>query len=222
MAEAIDNSSAYSFEKKAIVEEYIEGPEFSCECISYNGEHHLLTVTQKFTTGAPHFIETGHMEPAGLSDEVMAKVKEVIFKALDALQIKYGASHSEFRLTPNGDIGIIEIGSRMGGDCIGSDLVHLSTGIDFVKAVIEVAAGQKPSLEKDLEPKTAAIRFVFTKKDIDILNEIKEKHPENLNFVSEIQEVGDHEIVDSGTRFGFYIMTGNSREELLEISQLKN
>lgn len=222
LAEAIDNSSAYSFEKKAIVEEYIEGPEFSCECISYNGEHHLLTVTQKFTTGAPHFIETGHMEPAGLSDVVMAKVKEVIFKALDALQIKYGASHSEFRLTPNGDIGIIEIGSRMGGDCIGSDLVHLSTGIDFVKAVIEVAAGQKPSLEKDLEPKTAAIRFVFTKKDIDILNEIKEKHPENLNFVSEIQEVGDHEIVDSGTRFGFYIMTGNSREELLEISQLKD
>ena len=30
----------------------------------------------------------------------------------------------------------------MGGDCIGSDLVQLSTGVDFVKAVIDVALGK--------------------------------------------------------------------------------
>ena len=33
----------------------------------------------------------------------------------------------------------MEIGGRMGGDFIGSDLVRLSTGYDFVKGVIEVA-----------------------------------------------------------------------------------
>lgn len=218
--QAVSDSTAHSFEKKAIVEEYIDGPEYSCECISYNGEHTLLTVTQKFTTGAPHFIETGHIEPSDLSEETLERVKEIIFKSLDALQIKFGASHSEFRVNKNGEIGIIEIGSRMGGDCIGSDLVHLSTGIDFVKSVIEVASGNKPSLVKDFTPKAAAIRFVFGNEDVEILENIKANHPESLHFVSELQEIGDHKIVDSGTRYGFYIMTAENREKLLEISKL--
>ena len=45
-----------SFEKKAIIEEYIEGEEYSCECISQNGIHHFLAITKKYTTGAPHLL----------------------------------------------------------------------------------------------------------------------------------------------------------------------
>lgn len=41
------------------------------------------------------------------------------------------SSTFEFKITPNGDVKIIEIGARMGGDCIGSDLVQISTGYDF-------------------------------------------------------------------------------------------
>lgn len=218
---AIEISKEQSFEKMAIVEEYIEGPEFSCECISFDGKHEMLTVTKKFTTGAPHFIETGHMEPADLSNDMYAKIKSVIFASLDALQIKFGASHSEFRITPDGEIGIIEIGSRMGGDCIGSDLVRLSTGKDFVKMVIEVASGKKPDLSLCKKPEFAAIRFVFEQKDIDILNNIKENYKDNLYFVSDIQPVGEHKIVDSGTRYGFYIMTAKSKELLFNISELQ-
>ena len=59
-------------------------------------------------------------------------VEEEIFKALDVLHIEYGASHSEFKINNKGQIKIIEIGARMGGDCIGSDLVQISTGHDFV------------------------------------------------------------------------------------------
>ena len=217
---AITSSVEQSFEKKAIVEDYISGPEFSCECISFNGEHHFLTVTQKFTTGAPHFIETGHMEPAGLSDEMIEKIKDIIFKALTALKIQFGASHSEFRITPDGEIGIIEIGSRMGGDCIGSNLVYLSTGVDFVRGVIDVASGKEPDLTPDFEPRAAAIRFVFSKEDMNVLDNVKKNYKDNLYFVSEISEIGEHKIVDSGTRYGFYIMTADNREKLLDISKL--
>lgn len=220
LSEAIKVSCENSFEKKAIVEEYIEGPEFSCEAISFNGKHEILTVTQKFTTGAPHFIETGHIEPADISGEMLEKVKKTILKSLDALNIKFGASHSEFRITPSGEIGIIEIGSRMGGDCIGSDLVRLSTGKDFVRAVIDTALGKEPDLTPVCEPKFAAIRFVFEQKDIDILNKIKSDYKDNLFFVSEISPIGDHKIVDSGTRYGFYIVTADTREELLKITEL--
>lgn len=67
---AVNASIEYSFEKRAIVEEYIEGNEYSCECISYQERHYFLAVIQKFTTGAPHFIETAHLEPSGLSNKI--------------------------------------------------------------------------------------------------------------------------------------------------------
>ena len=50
-----------------------------------------------------------------------------------------GASHSEYKIADDGKVYVMEIGGRMGGDFIGSDLVKLSTGYDFVKGVIDVA-----------------------------------------------------------------------------------
>ena len=171
---AIKDSVENSFQKKAIIEEYLEGEEYSCECISYKGKHHFLAVTKKYTTGAPHFIETGHLEPAKLPEGKEDKVIGQIFQALDALKIENGASHSEFKMDAEGNVKIIEIGSRMGGDCIGSDLVKISTGYDFVQMVIETALGKEPSFEPVREPKYAVIRFIFTKKDLEVLGQAVE------------------------------------------------
>ena len=85
---AIRDAIEVSFEKKAIVEEYIDGDEFSAEGITYNGKHTILTITRKQTTGAPHFIETGHTEPAGLSNEMQEKVKKEVIAGLNSLKIK--------------------------------------------------------------------------------------------------------------------------------------
>lgn len=174
----------------------------------------MLAVTKKYTTGYPHFIETGHMEPPELSEIEMNRVKEFIPKALTALEIENGASHSEFKLDADGNVRIIEIGSRMGGDCIGSHLVYLSSGYDFVRMVIETALGQEPELTPAHEPMCAGIRFVFTKKDLDVLEEIKSKSPELLQMVSEMEPVGEHQVVDSGSRFGYYILAGKIRQRL--------
>ena len=86
-SEAVRNAVENSFEKKAIVEEYLPGEEYSCECISFQGRHQLLAVTKKYTTGAPHFIETGHLEPAQLSEEELETIQTNVFRALDALEI---------------------------------------------------------------------------------------------------------------------------------------
>ncbi len=213
---AVSRAINDSFEKKAIVEEYIEGNEYSFECISFEGHHHFLAVTKKYTTGAPHFIETGHIQPSDLDDNTIERVKKVIFKALDALEIRYGASHSEFKVDENGNINIIEIGSRMGGDCIGSDLVRLSTGYDFVKMVIQTAQGQQPTFEKVCEPKAAAIKFIFSQEDLEQYNNVKTNHPEALYRSSDI-ELKQAKVVDSSSRFGFYIVTANEKEEAIKL-----
>lgn len=210
---AIENS----FEKCAIIEEFIDGEEYSCECVSYGGKHHVLAVTKKYTTGYPHFIETGHMEPAPISKELRDKVAAEIPKALDALQIQNGASHSEFKITDEGEVRIIEIGSRMGGDCIGSHLVHLSTGYDFVKMVIQTALGEEPALIPEHGPKYAGIRFIFNKEDLKVYEDVQNNQPRLINYVSEIEEVGEHEVVDSSTRFGYFIIVSDSEQEVKEI-----
>ncbi len=213
---AIERAINDSFEKKAIIEEYIEGNEYSCECISFEGKHYFLTITKKFTTGAPHYIETGHIQPSDLGDDMVERVKSLIFRALDALEVCYGASHSEFKVDKNGNINIIEIGSRMGGDCIGSDLVRLSTGYDFLKMVIQVALGERPELSKSSVPKCAAIKYICCDKDMEHFARIKELFPENLVRYSSMRKI-DHKVIDSSSRFGFYIVEDSQVEKVVSI-----
>lgn len=208
LAEAIENAKTQGFEKTALVEEYAEGREYSVECISWEGKHHFLAMTQKYTTGAPGFVETGHLEPAPISELLLNRVKEIVFHALDSLGICYGASHSELKIDDSGRVVLIEIGGRMGGDLIGSDLVPLSTGVDYVKAVIDVALGKKPDVYAQ-ERKAAAVRFVFAQEDIDILNDIKRNHPQILQKES-VTSLFDHSVTDSSNRFGYYLLSSDN------------
>lgn len=212
----IKQSIDYSFENKAIVEEYIEGNEYSMECISFRGNHAMLAVTKKYTTGAPHFIETGHMEPSDLSESTIEKAKEEIFKALDALDIKIGASHSEFKVDKEGSVKIIEIGSRMGGDFIGSDLVRLSTGYDFVKMVIQTAFGKSPLIKVEKEPTNAAVRYIFSEKENNRIRKIIEK--EKMKIEKQIIAIDkEHPVLDSSSRYGCYLVSDDSIQKISKI-----
>lgn len=213
LAPAIQRAQEQSFEHKAIVEACLSGREYSVETISFQGTHTCLAITKKFTTGEPHYIEVGHLEPAPLSKELEEKVKETVYAALDALEVEYGAGHSELRIDDEGNIHMIEIGSRMGGDCIGSDLVPLSTGYDYVKMVIDTACGRKP----EIPPKTchtAAIRFLMRERDQKALDRIRREHPENLKRAVVPQSFPKEEIRDSGGRPGFYILQTDTPEEM--------
>ena len=163
---AVRAALAESFEKKALIEEFAEGDEYSVEGISFHGHHQILAVTKKFTTGAPHFVETGHLEPAGLDTETQGRIRRVVLHALDSLGITDSASHSEIKIDGQGNIRIIEIGGRMGGDCIGSHLVRYSTGIDFVRAVIQVACGEAPDLTPVGQPMPTEVKYLFTEADV--------------------------------------------------------
>ena len=104
----------------------------------------------------------------------------------------------------------------MGGDCIGSDLVKISTGYDFVDLTLDVALGKELKLEKVSVPQIAFIKFIFSKKDLDKLNYIKENHSDLIYRISEISDL-EHDIVDSSTRFGYYILKVKDKKQLKEL-----
>ena len=213
LSDAIDKAKSYGFIKKALVEEFAEGQEYSVECISWKGKHELLAVTRKYTSGTPSFIETGHVEPSGLDPDYTKRVKRIVFQALDSLEIEYGASHSELKIDKSGNIRIIEIGARGGGDCICGSLVELSTGIDFVKAVIDVALGERPDIKSKYE-KAAAVRYILSQGDYDEFCLLRSSHPDIIKQ-SSIGSEFNSTVTDSSSRHGYYVMQADSADLLI-------
>lgn len=219
--EAIGRAMEQGFAKAVVVEEYAEGQEYSIECVSYKGVHHMLAITLKYTTGDPHFIETGHLEPAPIDDDLRAVIQETVFHALDSLEIKYGASHSEIKIDKNGNIKIIEIGARMGGDHIGSLLVMHSTGIDFVKAVLQIALGKRPNLEPDGDGKVVGIRFIVGEEDIRAYNSLVAEHPEYIIAKDIPDDIGG-KVSDSSSRHGFFAVKSDSYEQVVRYMPIQS
>ena len=203
MEEAISRARKESFEKKAIIEEFVTGREVSVESISYEGKHYILQITDKVTTGAPFFVELEHHQPSSLPEAIKAQIRDIVLHALNALHIKYGASHSELKITEDGDIRVIEIGARMGGDFIGSDLVRLSTGYDFLKAVIEVALGD---FHEPVITEHQYSGVYFLSKETERLKPVIENWQSHSEIVE--AEVTDNElrhIECSGDRSGYLV-----------------
>ena len=205
LADAVRAALAEGFEKKVLIEEYAGGKEYSVECISFHGRHNMLAMTLKYTTGAPHFIETGHREPAPVDEATFERVRDVVYHALDTLGIENSASHSEVKIDENGVIRIIEIGGRMGGDCIGSDLVRYSTGYDFVRMVIQVACGIEPDFTRECVPMAVESIFIFDQKDVEELERLKREEPERLLQIVDYHPENIGRTTDSSNRAGCYI-----------------
>ena len=204
---AVSIACEESFVKKCIVEEYIEGVEVSVETISWQGNHFILAITDKVTTGAPFFVELAHHQPSVLDQFIQNKIKEETLKCLNTLNITNGPSHSEFKITSDGNIFIIEVGARMGGDFIGSNLVELSTGFDFLKSTINIALGsfEKPNFKFQ---KYAGVHFLSkeTEKELFFFEEHMEFEIEKEIFNRDLKNV-----TNSNERSGYFIYQSNKR-----------
>lgn len=159
---AYDEALSESRDHSVLIEQFIEGPEFSIEMIVWQGDIHVLTVTDKKTTGAPHFVELGHNQPSCFSDTDVETLKAAAVAGVRALGVNNCACHAEAKLM-NGKAYLMEVGARLGGDFISTELTHLSTGIDMVAAAIDVALGVEPDLSAKEEPKGVCIRYFCPK-----------------------------------------------------------
>lgn len=155
---ALDESRDHS----VLIEQFIEGPEFSVEVIVWQGVPHVLAVTDKKTTEAPYFVELGHNQPSVFPEDIQKKLKDGAIAGIKALGLSNCAAHCELKVQ-DGEAYLMEIGARMGGDFISTELTHLSTGIDMVAAAIKVALGIEPDWNPVEDKYGVCIRY-FTPK----------------------------------------------------------
>lgn len=190
-----------------IIEEYLQGPEVSVEIIVYHGVPHILQITDKLTTGAPHFVEMGHAQPSSLAKEDLKKISDLACRSVKAVGLTDGPAHVEIILTASGP-KMVELGARMGGGCITTHLVPLSTGIDMVKATIDICLNQEPDLTPTIH-RGSAIRFFAPPcgiiQSIERIDEAT--HLPNVKEIAFTKQVGDRSVplVSGADRVGYVI-----------------
>lgn len=210
---------------KIIIENYIRGgKEYSVESLSFQGEHNVIQITEKITSGPPHCVELGHMQPAELSLEMRDKVKAAILELLSAVGIDNTTSHTELKIVDE-DIYLIELNARSGGDHISYPLTELSTGYSYIQGSIEIALGKYkvPDL-KSYPRKNCGVLFVT--KQTEYLEELFnhcEKYPwlyKKNRVTSELEEIIHNKSFD--TNYFIYVADEGIPNEIEEIMKLKN
>lgn len=207
-------SRGYSRSGDLIVEEYMEGFEVSVETLSVNGVCHVVQMTDKLTTGEPHFVEMGHSQPSLLPNKVQETIKETVIAANKALGIVDGPSHTEVKVTKDGP-KIVELGARLGGDNITTHLVPFSTGVNMVECCIHIALGEIPDYKRKYT-KASAIRYFQTAEGIirDIRGIEEATHISGVKQISVVHGIGERikKIQNSIDRAGFVIAQADSVE----------
>lgn len=214
--EIYKNTVSNSRTKTAIVEEFMSGQEVSVETFSNLGKTIVIAVTDKITSGIPHFVELSHSQPSELDESTLSKVENLAVKTVEALGIKNGPSHVEIMVTKEGP-KIIEIGARLGGDNITSHLVPLSTGVDMLAATINSSLGIEPNL---LKTKNNFSKIIYFQSRVGLFKSVKglesilkRKEVIEIKFLKEFGE--RLTITDSSSnRIGYIIFSSDSKEKI--------
>jgi biotin carboxylase len=204
----------YGYTGPVLVEEFLDGPEYSVETITVAGRHHVIGVTAKQVKPPPGFVEIGHVHPAPLHADDCADITELVTALLDAAGYWFGPTHTEVILTRRGP-RIVESQARLAGDRI-PRLVELATGFDPDAAVFAAlaCAPLKPVERRAV----AAISFFQLEPGrlvaLSGLDEIAA-----LPYVDQVvfhYGPGDDlpETIDGRTRHGYVIVTAQTHGEL--------
>lgn len=220
-------NEAYWYAKKhsrsgeVLVEEYMVGPEVSVEALTINGKTDVIAITDKLTTGVPHFVEMGHSIPSHLPTKVQKEIKNLALAAIEAIGIDFGPTHTEIIVTQEGP-KIVELGARLGGDNITTHLVPLATGVDMVECSLRLALGEDVKVPQ-IQLKGAAIRYLKTEagilKSVNYPSSLKKKN--GVKEITLTKNLGDKisKIGSSNDRIGYVITKGNSSKEAIALCE---
>ncbi len=170
-----------------LLESYIEGPEYSMESAQgFNQRRFVLGITAKeeFLGSNEGFFTELSLTFPEINDKNGEYICE-IEKALDALNLNCGATHTEFRVNKDGKVKILEINPRLAGDMLGSHAIPISTGFDTAKAVVEIALGSEIDLNPFTPKSAVTIMGIHSKKE-GIFKSINEAEIRRLAGVKEL------------------------------------
>ena len=215
---SVDYAFRFSNADQILVEQYVGGREFSVETFTQDNQTTVIAITEKHLLDNGFFVENTHIEPAGVSIHEAELITEEVRKAIAAVGLNNSPSHTEVKLC-DGNVYVIEIACRLGGDYITSDLCKLSTGIDMLENLVKVSIGERINTEQSM-CRFASVQFINNLNYNACARYIEENKDSIIRY--EIEPFKDKPIMNSLDRLGYIIIEGNSREYIdYELSKMK-
>jgi biotin carboxylase len=159
--EAATEAIRFSRSGRAIVEAFMDGPEFSVDAIVYHGEITICGLADRHIFFPPYFIEMGHTMPTAIAPEQQKALLETFCGGVRSLGLagdkSVGAAKGDIKLTPAGPM-IGEIAARLSGGYMSGWTYPYSSGVEPILAATLGAIGRKPDSLVPLKTWTSAER----------------------------------------------------------------
>jgi biotin carboxylase len=220
LKDATEDAIKHSRTSRAIIEEFIEGAEFSIDALVVDGEVKVFGFADREIQFPPFFVEMGHIIPTDLDESLQNQIIEVFSKGVKALGLTYGAAKGDMKLSKNGPI-VGEIAARLSGGYMSGWTYPYSSGIELTKGAIELALGQPITIEKEslglVSVERALISVPGKIKDIDIPS----TEPKNLKDKFIISKPGDDVIFPRNNveKCGNIITCDKSRDKAVKSAE---
>ncbi len=209
-----------------IVEEFIEGEQYSTESIILNNNNYTpgfcrrnYDDTKRFY---PNIIENGGDQPVNLNQKIKKQITNLAVKAGKALGLKEGILKGDVVLSKNKKPCIIEVACRLSGGWFSSHQIPHATGVNIIKAAIDIACSQKISHKFLINKyqKSVGIRYFFPKNGrlIKITLPKKMKRKNNIIKLMFFKKIGDRigSVESHVDRMGFVIIKEENKSKLIK------
>jgi len=221
---AISFSQSFYNDKSTLVESYIDAiVEHSVETIIYNGEIHILGISDKICAELPYRISNCITYPTKTTGIKLEIIHQLVKDSIKSLGIDVGCAHVELAETREGDFVLFELGARSGGGATPHPIISYSTGIDMMTEYIRVMCGEMPkNLVKTrdfaccyyfLTPKPGKLKEVIGIDKVRLMDNILEADIfiENGQLIMPMKEAKN--------RSGYIISTGNTVHEAVSLAK---
>lgn len=140
---ALKDAVASSRSGTAIVEEYMEGREFSIDALVYDGTFTVTGFAERHIKYPPYFIEVGHTMPVVLEKKIHDELISVFALGAKALGLSCGAAKADIKYTDKGPM-IGEIAGRLSGGYMSGWTYPYASGMNLTKEALCIALGKEP------------------------------------------------------------------------------
>lgn len=210
------NRRGYQLSPYYLIEEFIEGDEYSAEMYwdIQDDEWKILGITKKYTTSGQYAVEVGHDFPDSSLDT--EKITKTIIGWLTQIGLSHTVAHVEFKFSC-GEVKLIEINPRVAGGMIDT-LCYQATGVDLIECYLSLHVKDMVYTPAILTNKQyASIRFLTSEKPGIITGFHTNVHlppPLLFNVVPTPIEVTT--LKDSYSRLGYVITVAHTPQLAVE------
>lgn len=142
---SVETAVSYSRTGTAILEDFMDGPEFSIDALLYDGTLTITGFADRHIFYKPYFIEMGHTMPTVFAEDKKKELLAAFAKGIASLGLTCGAAKADIKYTSSGPM-IGEIAARLSGGYMSGWTYPYASGVNLTKEALRIALGQRPAV----------------------------------------------------------------------------